>query len=83
MGKRTQRVTDRGVQGEVRIWAKDLPGLTLPRDLGHVILAQASLLLSGSFCLICKMKTIIHTSQGQGLVGIKQEKMNVKKLHKL
>lgn len=83
MGERTQRETDRGVQGKARIWAKDLPELTLPRDLGHAILAQArDLLISGSFCLICKMKTTItHTSQG--LMRIKQEKMDVKKLHKL
>lgn len=51
-------------QEEARIWGEDLPGSTLPRP-SHAVLAQASLLISQSSCLICKMGTvIIYTSQG-------------------
>lgn len=51
-------------QGEARIWGKDPPDLPLPFS-GHVILGQPHLLLSRSFCLICKVGILItHISPG-------------------
>lgn len=81
----------RGLQkrpaGEARIWAKDPPGLTLPLP-GHVILAQSSLSISQSSCVICKMRiVIIHTSQRSrkdqtGEKGCEKNYVNCKALHK-
>ena len=55
---------DQEGKGKARIWGKDLPGLPLPWS-GHVILGLPHLLLSWSFCLICKIGIVIsHISPG-------------------
>ena len=46
---------DQDGKGKARIWGKYLPGLPLPLS-GHVIFGLPHLLLSWSFCLICKSR---------------------------